>query len=186
MSTTLVGPSLTSTTLSFSIGWSKFDSTTRSHPIRCRTLNYASSWRTLSDPLHTFGRSGTPPKSCLLRPARLCHTPITWPFANRPPRRMTKPWRPGHLRPAVAERCTTRSTIKTLDRIITGTGFVTRTCMIHSLVDSSSFSNVRTNDYRNVSYDSLEENPLEVGLQFQLRIRPSPMVSSRRFLFTLN
>src|SRR6056300_1199882 len=72
------------------------------------------------------------------------------------------------------------------DRIITGTGFVTRTCMIHSLVDSSSFSNVRTNDYRNVSYDSLEENPLEVGLQFQLRIRPSPMVSSRRFLFTLN
>src|SRR5210317_1733390 len=72
------------------------------------------------------------------------------------------------------------------DRIITGTGFVTRTCMIHPLVDSSSFSNVRTNDYRNVSCDSLEENPLEVGLQFQLRIRPSPMVSSRRFLFTLN
>src|SRR6056300_1909724 len=33
-----------------------------------------------------------------------------------------------------------------IDRIITGTGFVTRTCMIHSLVDFSSFSNIRTND----------------------------------------
>ena len=81
---------------------------------------------------------------------------------------------------------TPRTRPTSIDRIITGTGFVTRTCMIHSLVDSSSFSNVRTNDYRNVSCDSFEENPLEVGLQFQLRIRPSPMVSSRRFLFTLN